>query len=316
MNLSVVIASRNDPWLSRTVGNLLSECAVFPEIIVVQDAGVKDSTLPGHVVQLCPPTPLGTSGARDYGVRHASCDNILSIDAHMDFTGERDALIRLVDELAQAERQVLCCRMAALTGGETLVSRKNKELYWGAAVIPERLTDQGEHIALKCHWNRKGECGEIAGVMGAGYAFRKDWYLHGMNAPWEIGRGYGMDEETLSLVNWICGGVTRLVDIPMGHYFNTGQHFAKDHEYLADVWVNRIRLVMSLPMSDRLRNRLMRWLDRNRIDVYRPQIKRRLAELDGSIKSTLSFLESTGRTVNDFIDYWLDRDMKQEGGKT
>jgi len=258
MKTSIVIPCKNEHRLADTIRGIDTTCgAQKPEIIVVHDgeAVVTDHAYLGVVKSFTTGLlPIGTSASRHYGVLQSSGDFIITIDGHMAFD-DNNWLQAMVDEAVAYPKAVLC-------SGSTWLSEKTPTFKdaqrhgTGATVHWKDSCGVQEYRALEAKWS-KNDAGEIGVVMGACYGFMKDWYLHGMQAPWDGAAGWGMDEVMLSIPSWLCGGSTRLVDTAVGHWFNDTQRSSTlvyTDTMLTDVWANRLRVLEVLPLTgaDRL----------------------------------------------------------------
>lgn len=250
--VSFIIAQRNEPYLLRTIDSVVRACAgKAPEVIVVSDGKqAKDPDLPPWVAHYQPwEHPRGCMAARDYGILRAQHPVCIVMDGHMDLDHGLPAAYR--DHLSQNERDVLCARCPGLD--PVTWTRQNHDCS-GAYV----LWKDGPDTALSLKWRYEVDTGEIPAVLGACYGLRRDWYVDGLQRPWQYGTGWGTDEELLSISNWLCGGANIVMPFEAAHWFRDQKAvpYPTDAFILAGVGANRIRLLRMLPMTDAEREEL------------------------------------------------------------
>lgn len=297
--LSVVIPNRNDSHLSKTIASIRDSSPAQVEIIVVQDGTSRQTDLSADVVQVINPSVLGTSRSRHVGVLAASNDKIVTIDAHMQFHRDTNWAEQLIAELGTAQRLVLCGRMVRLNDDQPDLIH-GLPIHRGARIQFKQEPNAYERYALCGAWHNNNLHNEIPCIMGACYAFSRSWYIDGLKAPWQYGTGWGCDEETLSLTNWICGGSSRLSTIEVGHRFGVPRTFRMSDVDLGNVWVNRVRLLHVLPMSEGLRANLLKWVTSCRSYArYVNHVKQTLPKLE--LDAHTAFLHAQARTVDDFL---------------
>jgi len=99
--------------------------------------------------------------------------------------------------------------------------------------------------------------GEIPCVMGGFYAFDRAWYTR-IGEPLWLLRGWGCDEEMLSIGSWLCGGRVVMLDAMVSHLIRAAT--PAPTSFVLESIVNRMRLPMLLPASDTLRGKMMNWV--------------------------------------------------------
>jgi hypothetical protein len=111
--------------------------------------------------------------------------------------------------------------------------------------------DENEPQALAGKWRTSKDVGQIPCVMGACYAFRRDWYIDGVRSPWSFGTGWGCDEEILSAATWLRGGTVNLLPLQVWHQAREPGKvpYRLTNRQLYGVWANRLRVIDMLPMS-------------------------------------------------------------------
>jgi glycosyltransferase involved in cell wall biosynthesis len=302
VNLTVAIPSRSDrpdPWLLKTVLGIDATCASRPEVVVLRDASAPDPALPRWVRQVVSPEPVGTSRARHLAILAASNDAIVTCDAHMVFP--QGWAQDIADELAGRSQALLCCRMGHLDAGRNETLGPQTPTSSGARIVTAVSNGGGETFAIAARWHPHA-VGPIPAIMGACYAISRRWYIDGLGSPWAAGMGWGCDEETISIANWLCGGETRLLPTVVGHVFGTGQHMPWTTDDLARVWFNRVRIVDELPMHPATRERLRRGvLDCPAVAQYLPIVERLIRQRAPANTARRKFLEATKKTFEDFL---------------
>jgi hypothetical protein len=74
-----------------------------------------------------------------------------------------------------------------------------------------------------------------------------------------------MDEEILSITNWLCGGKTMLLDLECAHLYRLQQDipYKLTQENICGVWANRFTLLMAIPVPEPDMQELSDWLKKN-----------------------------------------------------
>lgn len=219
--LSVVIASLNEHWatLNKTVESIRATAGYWVEVVIVDDCSstaVKVSDPETKVLHNA--KRLGVGPSRHIGVEAASSNLILITDSHMVFcAGWLDALMQT---LPGSEHLVLCGKCLALS--ETCDDPNHPEgEYQGARMV---IHDPGAELRwriLTAKWaeDRLGkDFYLLSAIMGAAYSMHKSWFLH--IGGLKILRGFGIDEELLSLRTIRAGGHLRMFKaLRVGHKF-------------------------------------------------------------------------------------------------
>ncbi|VGO14758.1 hypothetical protein PDESU_03327 [Pontiella desulfatans] len=294
MDLSIVIPCKADePHLMQTLESI-ERTAPGSEVIVVFDGCAPPENLPANFTAVMPEMPLGTQSSRHTGIMAAGGDVVFTCDAHMDFQPGWASQLR---SYLHHEPDGLCCfKMVALEDGHDSWTQ-GRGVYKGAAMNWMVREDSGFHGALVGKWadNKPGD--EISCVMGACYGMRRQRYLD-LNQPWRLGTGWGCDEETISAVQWLCGGRIDLLDHYVGHYMGKPRHCSVD--WVDQLWANRLRLLWMLPFKNATKVELVTWLTCNKAFAAR------LNKINAHayLSSADLFRESTPwtRTIEDWIE--------------
>ena len=175
MKYSVVIAERKEKDLAATVANIKANSAA--NVIVMSDNEGKGPQLMRH-----------------RGIIKANgSDVIIVMDGHMRVRP------RALDTMAQ------WCIDHPKSVAVAQCFHHITETWTGQPYSAARFAwmdygkDANEPQAMTAKWRTDHAVGQVPCVMGACYAFRRDWYLDGIGAPWAFGTGWGCDEEILSL---------------------------------------------------------------------------------------------------------------------
>ena len=236
INYSVIIAERNEPDLKNTVANIKANSAAH--VIVMSD---KDGNGPQYM--------------RDKGVELAAGSEVVIImDGHMRVKpGALDAMAAWCMDNPKSVAVAECFH--------SYEQSWQGQPYSGARIA---LTDYGkdasEPQAFTAKWRKDHAHGQIPCVMGACYAFKRDWYMDGLRRPWRFGTGWGCDEEILSAATWLRGGTVNLLPVQVWHQARQPGKvpYKLSRRELLGVWANRLRILDMLPMSTGEREDLVR----------------------------------------------------------
>jgi glycosyltransferase involved in cell wall biosynthesis len=192
--LTVIIPFLNEgSEVEKTVASVRQTAATSPAVILINDGSDDgygyEAVARRHGCRYAEHAERqGVAASRDHGVALSGTPYALLLDAHMEMYGSGwDE--RVIALLGANPRAVLFSRTQALTPER---SQKPPSRSFGATI--------GE--GLRCRWQYadpapESEVCEVECILGAAYAFRKDYYerLHGLRGL----LGYGADEELLSL---------------------------------------------------------------------------------------------------------------------
>lgn len=162
----------------------------------------------------------GVAASRDEAIAMCPTDSFLLLDAHMRFY-QTDWVDKVLAELEKDTHTLLCCQTIPLIKNES----------GEVCFITGRNTSFGAYIDfspkgnLQVRWNycdpdSESQVVQIPCLLGAGYAANKSYwqYLKGLNGL----KGYGMDEQLLSMKVWLEGGQCKLLkQVGIGHVYRT-----------------------------------------------------------------------------------------------
>ena len=236
MRYSVVIAERNEPDLKNTVGNIMqnNDC---------------------HVIVQSDVKGLGPQAMRDRGIGLAAgSDVVIVMDGHMRTKkGTLDAMAEWVHANPKSVAVAQC--------HHSYTEDWTGKPYSGASFAwKDQGKDANEPQAFTAKWRKDHATGQIPCVMGACYAFKREWYMDGLRRPWQYGTGWGCDEELISAATWLMGGRVDLLPVSVWHQARKpGQvPYKITNQQLIGVWANRTRILDMLPMSADERNELVK----------------------------------------------------------
>ncbi len=296
--VSVIIAQRNEPYLRQTVASIVKACGgTRPEVLVVNDGRQeKRPDVPAWVRVETPwERPRGCQAARDWGLLNATHQACVVVDGHMDFDpGLFDGYRK---HLADNPHDVLCAHCPGLVPQEW---RRQVHDCSGAFFLWQ---DGGTCLSLK--WRYSYDTGEVPAVLGACYGINREWYLDGLQRPWQYGTGWGADEEILSISNWLCGGRNFVMPYDAAHWFRdqASVPYPTDAFAVCGSYANRIRMVKMLPMPDDWREGLLKTLyGQGQVKVLKRQIDAMLGESDP--EEYRAWLSMQARTFTDWRRLW------------
>lgn len=314
MNLTVVIAQRNEPELKRTIDCVLASCGDdLPQILVVNDGdqpGKKGRPRKG--VRVITPWHGGAHGcqpARDAGIMAADTDCVAIIDGHMDF--EAGTFATMLEHVESHPREIVCARCCHLDmpgwNRSTYGDYSGAYLLWLDGRVP-----------LSPKWRDVETPDIVPCVLGACYMFRRDRYVDALRRPWRSGTGWGRDEEILSIANWLCGGENRVIDKRCWHWFRDAKHVPYDTNAatLAGVLTNHWRLVQMLPLSDSWRKELEAALFSDPMFKSQlPRIREKMAACQEDVDAMRLHLSAHERTMAEWRAlYCCDGDPRPKHG--
>lgn len=189
--LAIVCAWRKgEDDLEATLESAQASAGTAGRVIAVED---KHANGPGHT--------------RHRGIEAVpGAEVIIVIDAHMRFDG--DTLLSMGRRARKGGLLVPFCHHNAACDFSGAP-------YAGARIV-YRAKDGKEHIPLSAKWSKEKQPGQRGAVMGACYAFRRDWY-YDVGQPLAMLKGWGCDEEVLSIAAWLSGTGPELVAGKVAH---------------------------------------------------------------------------------------------------
>lgn len=238
INATIIITTRNEPWLKWTVENIRRTCHP-QEVLIVYDGLQKVDEFDGATHIRTPwTTPQGVGKCRDLGIMAMQPGYAVLLDSHMDF--DDNWLLTLVNTCKRNENSVVCSKSRKIVPPHGM--KRAGKLLAGAYI---RETGLGTGQPLEVEWGTEPlEPGEIQCCLGACYCISKKRYLD-LGRPWAKAFGWGSSEQTLCLVNSLCGGVNVLADVETGHYYmdKTERGYKPDADFKIGAIFNRLRLV-------------------------------------------------------------------------
>ena len=284
MNYTVVIAERKEPDLKATVADIEEKTGA--KVIVLHDNRGK-----------------GPQRMRHEGIMQAPPGVVIVMDGHMRV---QPGALDIVAESVKHGKAVACARC-----------HHHHEItfegsgYAGAKVCWKSEEPGSQYWALSGKWRTVGDAGPIGCVMGACYAFDRDWYIDGLGKPWQFGTGWGMDEEVLSITNWLSGGETILADAHVWHRARVPADvpYSLNPLQSAGLWANRFRILDMLPMHQEDRKELCDHMTHNRFgaDMWR-LIRRSLEKYDEQVSAYRE--RKWERTWQDWKETWLEKEAQ------
>jgi len=234
---TVVIAERNEPDLKATVSDIRANSALA-DVVVISDK-----------------TGRGPQACRHYGITQAKTDIVIIVDGHMRFApGSLDKMAA-----AALPGDVVGCALCHHNADLSFEDSPYAGARWAW-----KSEDRGQYFVLTGKWRDRADLGAIPCVMGACYSFSRAWYEK-IGSPWRLGRGWGLDEETLSLATWLMGGRCEQVAAEVAHQYRIQSTlpYRLSAAQSAGVWANRITFLEMLPLPDQDRDELTAWLHQN-----------------------------------------------------
>lgn len=282
MNLSVIIPFKNEgDLLPKVLEHLLessdTECDNF-EIIVVNDGSTQSNGRFQPLNGIDHPSvrvlnfsqSFGVGASFDRGVESAKGENIVLMGC--DIFPQNGWYTKVLNAIAQRPNSIGC---AVCVGDKPPYNK-----YYGADLlftvgnddlpVHSKLRERrGGYTSLfKGRWadKKSDEPYDISCLMGAMYFTTKSYYTHIGGWDTVVGdrikgfRSWGCLEPYLSLKSWLVGGGCYLEpSIEVTHIFNRidkTRRFAKGGRSDEKTWWNRLLVLETQIMSERLRNRL------------------------------------------------------------
>ena len=240
--LAIVCAYRKEETeLEATLASAAESAGDIATIIAVED---KDGTGPGR--------------NRDRGIMAAPAGSevIIIIDAHMRFQG--DVLARMAEQVR--EKSGL---LAPICHHNDTMSFESPP-YTGAMIKWAAEDHTPRFAPLAAKWCKTGGPGPRNAIMGACYAFRRQWYVDA-GQPLAMLPGWGGDEEALSIAAWMCGEAISIFDGHVSHLYRAKQPW--NVPSLTPVALSRVSLVQAFVMECGSRGELMQHIRRNSIVI-------------------------------------------------
>ncbi|MEI8164762.1 MAG: glycosyltransferase [Chloroflexales bacterium] len=276
MKISLILTVRGyEPLLEKTMALARARAGQEIEIVLVFDGmphekygvttdGLDTPLLSGmaadsiHILR----EPRGCMAARHAGIKRSRGRVCAVCDAHMGFSQNwAKELARFYRPVAHQHTVACACMrpagidLEALDAGVPVTAPyTGARLAWKTL---EPVNGDPQHVepsVLGAKWARHTPGERIGCIMGAFYTFTRAWYVE-MGEPWQVGTGWGGDEELLSVVSYLFGGDVRLlparieVTHRMGDTAGNPDRWKPSMDDLDGVWLNRFRMVHFLPLS-------------------------------------------------------------------
>jgi hypothetical protein len=208
-------------------------------------------------------TGQGPGRTRNRGIEAAiDHDVVIVIDAHMRFDG--DALRRLAGHVRKHFALVcpFCHHNAECSFDATTATGA---AYYAGGEIRYKDSDQSGKAALVVKWSADKLAGKRSCVVGACYAFHRDWYMDA-GQPLAMLPGWGGDEEALSIAAWQMGHDPQVIDAHVAHHWRPRPPWQPTPEELAAVKASRAALVSAFVPDPAERADLHAWQGTRDID--------------------------------------------------
>jgi glycosyltransferase involved in cell wall biosynthesis len=297
--ITVAITVRgNDSRLLKTIESVKERVkGMDAEIMVVSDGACSNNNLPNDInLVLTDTKPRGTSFAKHTAMINAGNDIVVCCDSHMEFPAGCFEMYH--DHLTAFPKHIVCSQ-TNMIGPDRVTS-----VYYGGMFKCKVIGDPRKpHIDNKVDrqpfavsWRDVRYSGPLQGVMGGCYGLTKSFY-DTMEQPWQYGKGWGADEESISLAAWYMGGMGWLLPQTIDHYGGT-RGFVEDNYFKSAPLYNRKRVVEMI--DDKVtREEFIRWFDQAHSFV--------IADLKDFSQITTwrkSITEKKKRYFVDLIDDW------------
>ncbi|MEK0325894.1 MAG: glycosyltransferase family 2 protein, partial [Nitrosopumilus sp.] len=204
--------------LEATIQNLVNTQRHLHEIIVIDDCSVMrlGSTLTHINMQGIPlkliefDKPRGVGAARHIGCKEASGDIVMVVDAHMRFP--TDCINRMLAHIERHPEAIICPCSTAFT-------ECNLDDFCGTGAYLRLDATRGYVSTWLPMKQLDDPCPQVPSVLGACYMLRKP--LLERLGGWGPGlRGWGCDEEYISIRAWLLGHEVRLaLDTYAAHFY-------------------------------------------------------------------------------------------------
>jgi len=244
----------------------------------------------------------GTSQMRHRGVMKSTREILIACDAHMRFApGALDAMADFVAANPLRVSCLKCHHNSTLSFGD--------KPYHGADLWL-KVRERDQFTALTPRWRQVDpaavttEPEEIGCVMGACYAFSRDLYNR-IGQPWSMGRGWGCDEERLSIAARLVGGSVWLHPAECAHLYRAQSQipYQLTPQDCVNVWYNRLSLLYYLPLPLELRIELSDWLHLN--NTVTPTIKNQIRISDLIDECRQILMNNQTIEWQDYAQQWL-----------
>tara|TARA_A100001391_G_C5070790_1_gene278206 strand:+ start:661 stop:2421 length:1761 start_codon:yes stop_codon:yes gene_type:complete len=306
--LSIVIPVKNELYLEKTINNIKKQQFYENEIVLVFDEDNPNYYFIDYPINKLKiienPIQQGTSKSRDIGIISASNNLIVTCDAHIIFP-EKDFDLKFIKEHSKYPNDILCTRLHYTNA--LFRPKKEKLIQAGATMVQqtsEYENDSSIFIFQKIIENPNDTYPkEVPMVMGACYIFSKKRYINVLNKPLSIGSGWGMDEQKLSISNWLANGTSRVIEYITYHVSDSKEGRKKEGSICNksdlikyDHYYNNLSLLKMFPISNILYSKLLSVLKSNKKDLkIFKEVEKQIPKINYKLNTNLQ--------LDDYIKY-------------
>lgn len=236
------------------------------DIIAIDDAsdGSPDTLQDfGNVAYVRNEQRIGGPASKHLGVTMARTPYVLIIDGHMRF--RRAHWHRKIVRALSREPSTAFCATCLGLSAENMDVQTPHGRYYGANLLLDSGTPtdprRPAREILEPRWaprpRKQKRSTKIGCVLGASYAFTRDWFLRirGLEGL----QGWGAEEPFLSLKTWLAGGRCRLLrNVEIGHRFRQRAPYRTPVAHLVYNKIFICRTVLPEDVGERLLLRLPR----------------------------------------------------------
>jgi glycosyltransferase involved in cell wall biosynthesis len=206
---------------------------------------------------------MGVDGCRQLGCEMAETPYLFVIDAHMRFKTD-DWAEKLIEGIEREPKTIWCTTCLGLGYG-TMDLTRHKGKYYGATMLfidENAKPNRPAREVLEPKWApKKGDDEEysLPCVLGANYAFSKEWFEHikGLEGL----KMWGTSEPFLSMKSYFAGGDNKIrTDIEIGHKFRSNAPYVTGISHLV---YNKIFLCKTI-LPEELGNKLINFIPKDK----------------------------------------------------
>lgn len=232
-------------------------CAYHPEeddLDATLESAAKSAGKSAKMYAVCDKDESGPGANRHRGIVAAdSADVIIIIDAHMRFRG------RVLSMMAKAAWQSGDLLTPFCHHNAECSFEGNGGHYYAGARIVFKARDGREFKPLDAKWSRDSEPGARGCVMGACYAFRRDWYMGEAGQPLSILSGWGCDEQVLSISAWMTGHGVGVFNGHVAHRWRARPPWSPSRKAIDQVSASRVAMIQAFVSDATDRAELLSW---------------------------------------------------------
>jgi len=229
---------------------------------------------------------MGVDWCRQHGADISKTPFLLIIDAHMRF---QNGWLESITNCLEREPKTAWCTTCLGLGYGTMNLNEHKGKYYGATMLfvdKNAPKNRPAREVLEPKWmvKKQGEEYEIPCILGANYAFTKEWfqYIGGLRGL----KMWGTSEPFLSMKSWMAGGNCKITtNVEIGHKFRSDAPYATGVSHLV---YNKLFLCNTI-LPDDLGKLLVNYLPR---DVNFESAKHALLQDDNMVKEHKKYYDS------------------------